>query len=477
MRSWTAEFLLDRFLFLFSVCIAIASICVPFVYEKIQPGWTGIGVLIWFLLIVLGKQCMKKEESSRNRILHMGMLVHCVLMVGIVCTVHLRPVVDLKDPICQIEEMIQENTREITQSHFSVYPNNIPLTILLYRIYSLVRSVFGTSVSLEQTGGLLNVLMIETTIICLFRLIDCADRTPVSGWAVKWIVLLNPAWIAYAAYYYTDTVSLPFAAAGLLVFVYGLQEEQTGKRMALWLLSGLLLGTAMKIRVTSLLLILSILIALLYRKRFKEFRTVCLLFALALGTVHAAYSIVEDSYVTMDTYDTAVPATHFLMMGSHGNGKYDREDFQFTTSFSTHEEKVQQTWNAYLNNLRHNGIKGNIILVIKKEVIVWCNGTHGYELYTSRAVKESWLYHLLYGNHSAWFKGLMQGYRILLFAGIAYGLWKYRRGMDDLFLLCMVYWCSTIMFSAVWEAHTRHSLSYIPFLTLLCLPAFQKNNV
>ena len=114
MRSWTAEFLLDRFLFLFSVCIAIASICVPFVYEKIQPGWTGIGVLIWFLLIVLGKQCMMKEESSRNRILHMGMLVHCVLMVGIVCTVHLRPVVDLKDPICQIEEMIQENTREIT---------------------------------------------------------------------------------------------------------------------------------------------------------------------------------------------------------------------------------------------------------------------------------------------------------------------------------------------------------------------------
>ncbi|MCR5372449.1 MAG: hypothetical protein K6E41_03160 [Solobacterium sp.] len=400
-----------------------------------------------------------------------------MLMVWIVCTVHLRPSVDLSHSISQIEEMVQNSTPIITKKYFTQNPNNIPLTILLYRVYSPVRAVFGTSVSLEQTGGLLNVFMIETAIICLFRLIERIDAPSFSRWSVKWIILLNPVWIAYAPYYYTDTISLPFAAAGLLVLIISLQNTIPLKRTALCYLSGLLLFAAMKIRVTFILLILSVLIGLMYRRKRRDFLKTTVVLLLSFLSVQFVYQRLEDVHMQMDTYDTALPATHFMMMGSHGDGKYSYDDCVYTLSFSTHEEKVRHTWKAYLDHLKQNGIPGNIKLIVKKEIVVWCSGTRGYDQYTEHVRDETRLYHVFYGNCSGWFKGLMQSYQILLFVCIALGLRKYRSGTSDLFLLIMVFWCSTILFSVIWEAHARHALSYIPFLTFLCLPAFQKNNV
>ena len=90
--------------------------------------------------------------------------------------------------------------------------------------------------------------------------------------------------------------------------------------------------------------------------------------------------LIYDYHVPFDTSEREVPITHFLMMGSHGNGTYDNEDVKYTKSIQNPEERKQKTWNAYVENLKNNGIAGNVKLLLKKEA-VWGIGTRGYYQY------------------------------------------------------------------------------------------------
>ncbi len=58
------------------------------------------------------------------------------------------------------------------------------------------------------------------------------------------------------------------------------------------------------------------------------------------------------------------PATHWLMMASHGVGRYDSEDVRFTTELPTQEAKKEMTVQRMKENYKELGVK-------RKPAIIW----------------------------------------------------------------------------------------------------------
>ena len=83
---------------------------------------------------------------------------------------------------------------------------------------------------------------------------------------VMTLICFNPVYYAYVSYYYTDTVSLGVMMTAIAIALKG--EEQTGKkRILLYVLSGLFLGAAIKIRVTCIFVVLAALAVAIFREK------------------------------------------------------------------------------------------------------------------------------------------------------------------------------------------------------------------
>ncbi len=446
------------------------------------------GALFWLVLgggfYLLCEKCPRKPL----KLIFAGivLLVFCGYLYEIY-KVQLEPKVDLSHIIKELNDMVAKKHLLISdKKYFGFYTNNIPLTILLYYVAVLGSRIMGSSYDLQVVGSVFNVLMIWLGFFCICGLIDLytdnrkGDSTSEGSLRMalfmKLVAICNPIWFVYASYFYTDTISLPFAAGGLLLVLYGdraVKDGRTAKAIARFFAGSVLFTIAYMIRPTCMIMVIALFVHRLYTRRWKKLVLLAVTFASAFMIVSAGYGRLYQRHVAFDTTDRAVPITHFLMMGSHDRGSFHDEDVQYTKSLKTHEEKVSGTWNRYLSNLKHNGFKGNVKLFLEKELL-WGVGTRGYYQYVANARKDSLLHQFLAGRFYMITAGLLQGYNffLLLFAGM--GIWMKRKEAEDLQVLLLIYFVGAILFTMLWEAHPRHLLTYMSYIYLMSVPFWRR---
>ena len=389
----------------------------------------------------------------------------------------LSPDADLSHIIKQSREMIMQGTHIFTnRDYFSLYPHNIPCAIIVYWIFRLSCLVSGSMAYTGAFAGVCNVLFIFASIVMLYKTVDCLTVNRQAAFPMKMLLLCNPAWAAFAGYYYTDTLSLPFLTGGFLAFCKAMKREG-GKRYAGFVLSGFLFSVAIRIRVTAAILMIAIIAALIIRKKWKPALTFLAAFLCMFGAVQCLYTGIYHYHIDFETYDTAAPPMHYVMMGSHGKGSYDQDDVNFTKSFPTHEEKVRQTAQRTLQNLRDNGVHGCLLQIAKKVGVMFCEGTTGYYQFCRYTEAASRIHDRIAGDKSGFFKGIMQSYRMiwaLLFA-LGAAACRKKSGLPELIIL--IYFSGVVMFTAIWELHPRHAVTYIPLLSLLTVPFLEKISI
>ncbi len=417
------EKILQVFLCFFSFLCMPGSARIPFLTgsNSVRSLLAGCFVLAAVLLgsYVLSRRLKPKQLYSIRAAVFIALVVY---MLAEAYFIRLTPRVDLQSVIDTLRKMLAGNTYILqNQEYYEVNPNNIPLTLLLYWVMRAYTAVFGAEADILLAGGVFNVVMITVTILLLFKIIREFSADPRTEFLTGMVILLNPCWIAYASYYYTDTVSLPFAAGGFLLFLKSLRSEDTGKMIMCAAGSSVLFFAAVKIRVTFILLVLSCLIYVLYRRRWRLLLLLGVVSGVTLILLQSAYVQLYRFQVTFDTYDTALPAEHFMMMGSHGNGASSEEDRNYTRSFPLRAQKVQACLERIYENLKENGIAGNLRLAVVKEMTLWCDGPHGYRQFTEYAVRESVMHEVLNGKYAEWLRGYMQAYNVIVYLLIIRG--------------------------------------------------------
>jgi len=169
-----------------------------------------------------------------------------------------------------------------------------------------------------------------------------------------------------------------------------------------------------------------------------------------------------------------MPATHFLMMASTGDGTFDDKDVKFTQSFPTHDEKVENNLRVYKERIKENGVIGNIKLVIFKEAQVWGMGPHAFPSYTEFVTEETLVYNLIRGDKSSWFFCYVQGYNAAFFLMLLYSTIKGRNGYSIFQQIIAIYLIGSIVFYMFWEANPRHVFCIMILSSFLLIPPMKK---
>ncbi|MBR1407907.1 MAG: hypothetical protein IJ573_03295 [Clostridia bacterium] len=357
-----------------SAYLLFASINYPFRVHSDRIALTLILTVICLASYLwIGKKMAKLTLKQNEIILFMVMSGIVLLEFHIAFKMRLLPTVDLSHIIDEAGYLLDEGLHEFTdQAYFGSCTNNIPLGILIYWVFKTGR-VIGANDDL-LTGGLWNVLLLLWMYVNAYRILIRVTKKETAIY-VMLFVLANPVCIAYASYYYTDTVSMAFTVAGLSHMVWGLSEDTKFKRLHL-VLGGFLLAFATKVRVTSCFIIISIVLTLVIYRKLKAFiRSIvfCVIGALIFSII---WIPLYHYHIPFETRDTEIPVTHYLMMGANKetSGTYFGPDVDFTKSFSTKEERIQATKEVWINRIRTNGILGNIRLILAKEENVWTEG-------------------------------------------------------------------------------------------------------
>lgn len=466
----------------YAVLIVAAAVLIPL--SAVEP-WAyhdANGVLSIFLAVFLafflfcGVRCIWKLSEAGIRFgIWAGIFSAFLLQLYIAFHMQLVPKVDLSHIYDQCVEMLDTGNVRLTDvKYFGLNTNNIPITIVVYWVFRVARGMGLENYRLA--GGIFNVVLLFFVYWAAYFMLKKITDIQTTA-VVMCLLLANPAFYGYASYYYTDTVSLFFTMWGACLMLYAAGKQNRWKETVSFLLAGFLIGLAVQIRVTSIFIIISAAVCALVKGHWRKLAGYGALFLAGFFLFLLLWSRLYAYHVDFDTKDSSITVEHFLMMGSAGRGTYNVDDMKFTRSFDTHEEKVENNWKVYKQRLRENGLWGNLKLALTKEAVVWGVGSRGYSQYTQYVVEETACYHWITGEKSACFRAYMQAYNIILFSVILLGLLNARKmGRMDMLILS-VYWGGALIFYLFWEAHARHSLSFLPFLTMLAVPGIHKTRL
>lgn len=466
----TIEKITYCFVIIAALFVILASLVEPIVVKDVNIIKVLL-VLICYIALFVGilELSRKLSESVLSHLIIAGIILASIVQIYIVFHMQLVPKVDLIHIYDQCVDMVESGKTSFAGSEYFAYnTNNIPLAIVIYYVFRVAAFV---GVDFRIAGGLFNVLFILIMYVAAFFILKKVTTVRTS-FVYMAVLLTNPAFYAYASYYYTDIISAGMVMAGVCFIIYGCNKGENLRKIIHFLIAGFLIGFATCIRVTSIFILLAIIVWVLLNKYWKMLLTLVIPVLCGLLIFQMAWGVLYHYHMDMDTYDSAITVEHFLMMGSHDDGTYDAADVKFTHSFPTHEEKVTNDKKAWFEHLRENGLAGNLKLVIKKEAIVWGIGAHGYSQYTKNVVKKTGCYEWLVGKKSTLFRTYMQAYNVVLYVLVFAGaLCVLRKKKSDKYLwILAIYWCGALVFYIFWEAHPRHSVSMLPLLTMLAIP-------
>ncbi|MBP3459464.1 MAG: hypothetical protein J6K58_09655 [Lachnospiraceae bacterium] len=380
------------------------------------------------------------------------------------------------------------NVAEEAFYYLSVYPNQntfVLITAVLVRLGNLL----GISVAERPLlFNLLNTVCLDGALLLVIPILK-RWKKDLQDWELCRIFMLlvcNPFLYVGVSYYYTITLSLPLTM-GFLYLVFSMTE---GDQTAKWgvgriggtaFLAGILLGGGYELRATAVILGIAVFFTGLWLLWGQEKKTakrilLCLgIIGLTACLSAGTLSVVQKSYVGIDTEDTAFPTSHWLMMSLTMPGSHNGEDEAYTASFPTKEEKKEAVALRMREKLDAMSAGDYLSLVKTKVRNTFGTGMNGYTTFLADALRTDGLYEAVFGGHRDFVILWHQGYYLFLLLGILlyagswiYQCFRYQKvDFGGFFLLLILF--GAILFYVLWEASEQYS---VPFMMIMSCLAF-----
>lgn len=271
-------------------------------------------------------------------------------------------------------------------SYFSLYPNNVPITYILYQIYELANSMenftywneFAWIISiciLISVAGFLTCITVKKVTNNLF---------------VTFITLL-----LYVIFFtlspwktapYTDMFGILAPVCCLCLYVYSCYAKNKVLKYILWFFSLFIGILSALIKITILIVPIAIILLdflrdiLQIKKQWKGF-LLKVFFAFLLFMVYLGYKeYIYDKVGYVYDENAAVTYHHYLLMGlnEENNGSYNSDMVAFHGQFMTPEERISAQNERIVNNLTEKGFWGYIKFAYTKLVMTFNDGAFGW---------------------------------------------------------------------------------------------------
>lgn len=400
-------------------------------------------------------------------------------------------------------------------TYFQRYTNNHFIVVFFYYYYRLL-SLAGV------TDFWLAAVVLNTVCIDLGVALTYLSVRKLRGERLADLFLVlsifcptNYVWLTFA---YTNTVSIPFVAGILYLFLIFKEQRSDIRQIVLCILYGLCIVIGYQIRPTTVLPLIAIILYGLYKSvkpaaaadseagrgktdghggdpgnekdgepetkgsggRFPT-AVLCGIIALSCLVTFTSVKAVLKMHVPAGYEEEEFPLTHWVMMGlnDESDGGIYSPDVEFTRSFPTKAEKTEQNIMEIRRRLKELGPSGYARLVIRKLDRVWADGSDTSFEKASYGAGFGAAYEAVMGRGNLVFRLYCQALRAatFLFAGISIlyqisggrpgkrsGVWR-RRG-DDMFV-CSLTLLGCVAFFVLWEANPKYNICFMNLCTML----------
>lgn len=353
-------------------------------------------------------------------------------------------------------------------NYFYVYPNNHSLFLIVLALCRIEYFVTG-----EITCALpiaFNIISLNLSYIFMYK---CARLmyTPQKALMCAVKGLLFTPLITYTVFFYTDSIAMPWLTAAIYIYLKqrkGSEAENPyslKKQLGLLALCAVVLAVAYKIKGSAVILIPAIIIDLIIRSVNHKNVKALIPFAAFIPVFFAISAIISSLGISVmklspdKLYEYRFPSVHWVMMSADNKGGYQREDFEYTKSFTGIDNKTSADIARLSEKLERQGFSGFISHLHKKLDYTWKNGTYmaGYYI-NCKPMDEPPLLFLFMLTHIT-----------LLFSMCRSFLTKISSKDDALsqsFILKILLIGLTV-FLMLWEARCRYLVSFFALFALI----------
>lgn len=317
---------------------------------ELFPLWKDILFSILLLCSIVVVWWLSKQKSRAIRFIFWCIILF--LVVGAIFFQPYKPVFDNFAVNIQAFHLVKDFPKCNWHQYFSIFPNNVPITNLLFWLDSPFRSIITVPEDLFFINACIGQGLVLFSIYQSVRLLDLIfDKT--FGNVLLFFYILSPTYlIQFTQIAYSDTYSLPFLIASfryiiqLLITAKDISFDSLTKPTVSWyyiICSGAFMSLALYLRPNSIIALIAIMILALILMA-KNWRPL-LLFLISLIFFSEAITFVSNKTLSQTYYEPNIsknnkmPIESWLLTAYYNNGRSGSEINQITDKYQEYDKR------------------------------------------------------------------------------------------------------------------------------------------
>ena len=366
--------------------------------------------------------------------------------------------------------------------YFAMFQNQYGGLFVFRFIFGICR-LFGSN-HYDTAALVYNVAMIQ---VMVFAVYYAAVRLRGVRGGVFSLFLMGvfPPFYIMGAVYYTDALSMPFAAATFALYLRARGEANLKKKVLLFSLCGLAAAFGAAVKFTVMIVLIAVVIECFLEKGMPIAKRAACVAAAGLTAILciSGLNAYIDSKLAPELIDQRrIPKTHWIMMGLQGDGTYNPGDYAFTMSIPDLKTRSEETARVAWERAGELGAGGLLSLFCKKIAVNFGDGTFNMAMFLDDGpVHQSSLHEVVLsgGKYFDIYAHISTGYICAVFAAMLYGTVKIirKRQLDEYVTFSVVPFLSLfglLLFSLIWESASKMPFCFFPILVIgavACPPA------
>ncbi len=472
----------------FSV-ISIYSFIALFIKDNHKPfitiSFTILTAILVFSLAYFIDKYNDKLSKYYYKINAVFCLLYFVALMVFGSLLEFTPAYDMSAIYHSAIELVEQGTmatvnyQTVGTDYFYWFPNNLGTTWFLSLFFYIGKIFSFTNYFL--IGTLVNSALICVTIF-VSSLICRRLFGNLSAFLALVFYLCMPSLLFSAAAFYTDFLSISFPVITFYIYLRLCGAKTLKSKAILIFALSLSVAIGAMIKFTTIIVFISIVAITLLLKKFKLLGVICLavipvllLSNLIVGTLSAAHLDKERSQAQNTPY------IHWIMMGLKNEGRYNGEDYVFTRSFESTQERDRAIIEEIKNRVNNLGVSGLWRLWLIKTNTVFSDGTFGISDFLDDSPKNDLPIHdvVLYsGEHYFLYKAICDGVLLLMIIlSVTGAIILLRKKRFDSTLILYLSLIGIMVFLSMWEVSGRYSTNFMPFIVITATLAVRPRKI
>lgn len=351
--------------------------------------------------------------------------------------------------------------------YFDRYTNNWAILIILGTFYRIEYLIFG-SVKLEA-AMIVNALVLQISNLFFYLTAKTIFKSSKKVLFSLLLLFVCVPFYTYTTVVYTDTFGMPFVMASIYFIVKLAKAESIKSKVVYMIATALTISIGYAIKGSIAVVLVAGIVYLCLTCDWKRTVSAALTFAsvfliinsLILPAYVKSCGIVSDE--SLDKY--RFPATHWVMMGFNGEGKFYDKARHFTGSFPDYESKKEANIREIKKSLSRPSDK-LLDHFNKKISFTWADGSFRTRYYIKEAPNSFWKRAIM--NKKGLLNGYMQTYHVLILISMLISIITAIITKDkSAMILIRLSLFGLAMFLMIWETNPRYIFSFLPLIILM----------